>query len=694
MAPALPTGVKYCVLIVVGSLLGLVTPDVAIGERKKAIAPRGKQAELRRFGFQRGTGRRTRRVAATTVLTEHPSSLRLLRRQFRQVKRTLRSPGMRSKPDRQLKLLDGALMTPGKQVREFERLSLRKGLATGKMIDFEGKPMPPQVIPRYVEAIERAGMKPGIEGDRFLLLRLPGATEKSKGDRQLRRRVFQTLVETNLDRLVAGKGLPIDRLIVPQTKNLAQMLEVHTTYDRTASAAVAKAVRAGKIQPKKQAQILRQLKRVQVVPLVESADTVMNAHALVGDYLKQYQKRYGTRPRQVVVFVAGSDLNRQVGPVAAQLSREVMRSRLTKLQRSLSGQVDIIPWAGNGSGPMRSGVGRFPEMASRLHPGMTFTVQPDQVYDQKNLEATVKAMGDAAFRARPRALSAGREGKLVALGASFADIHARISLRNAVSTVRLANLIAPLKQRGRKSSTANLLYKKDGQLYLRSAQPQEKGGSGTYGRTLDISGYTRQLSGDYGTQRSALKRRQKTIDRLWPKGLSDPRAIKGAFARYVQGHALTTVCGLGLALDKARSALGAREVNRLRPMITFLVKNDGFVLTRDRSLVRLRIQVQNPGLSARQVDRRVKRYFTDISSLERYLRKPLESFISTKDRRRYESMSRRLYENPHFQRYMRGKDIRLDDWIKVVNDVLPLLGNPGWNRIGWLEAPPRESRMA
>ena len=653
----------------------------------------GKQAELRRFGFRRGTGRRTRRVAATTVLTEHPSSLRLLRRQFRQVKRSLRSPGLRSRPDRLLKLLDGAQMTPLKQVREFERLSLRQGLATGKMIDFEGKPMPPRVIPRYVEAIERAGMRPGIEGDRFLLLRLPGATEKSRGDRQLRRQVFQTLVETNLDRLVAGKDLPIDRLIVPQTKNLAQMLEVHTTYDRMASAAVAKAVRAGRIQPKKQDQILRRLKQVQVVPLVESADTVMNAHALVGDYLKQYQRRYGTRPRQVVVFVAGSDLNRQVGPVAAQLSRTVMRSRLAKLQRSLSNKVDIIPWVGIGSGPMRSGVGRFPDKASMLHPGMTFTVQPDQVYDQKNLEGTVKAMGKAALRARPRTLSAGQENKLVALGASFADIHARVSLRSAVSTVRLANLLAPLKQRGRKSSTANLLYKKDGRLYLRSVQPREKGGSGTYGRTLDISGYTQQLSNDHGPQRRALQRRQRTIDRLWPEGLSDPRAIKGAFARYLQGHALTTVSGLGLALNKARSTLGAREVNRLRPFITFLVQNDGFVLTRDRALVRQRIQVLNPGLSAPQVNRRVKRYFADIAALEQYLRKPLESFISTGDRRRYERMSRRLYKNTHFQKYMRGQDIRLDDWVKIIDNVLPVLGNPGWNRIGRLDAIHDGTRM-
>jgi hypothetical protein len=421
-----------------------------------------------------------------------------------------------------------------------------------------------------------------------------------------------------------------------------------------------------------------------VVPLVENADTVVNADRLVGEYLEAYRQRYGQAPRQMVVFVAGSDLNREVGPVAGQVCRTVMRSRLVELQRRYP-EVDLIQWAGIGSGPMRSGPGRFPEKLSMLHPGMTFTVQPDQI-DQPDLEETVKAMGRAALRTRPRQMSAEKERRLLAVGAAFADIHARLSLRSALSTVRLNNLLTPLQQRGRKASAATLIYEKDGQRYLRSVQPKEASAARgtTYGRTLDISGYAGLLDESFAPQKRAIERRQRAIDALWPAGLADPRAIGGAFARYLQGDALTTVAGLGHAIETAQAQLGKREVNRLRPLITFLVKNDGFVLTRDAALVRQRVQVLQPHLSTAQIERQVKWYFADLAALERFLGRPLESLISTADRTRYEAASRKLYSNPALVRYLQGNDIPLTDWRKIMESIVPLLSNPSWNRIGAL----------
>lgn len=639
-----------------------------------------KRAQLARHGFRRHT-KRTRRIAATTVLTEHPSSLRMLKVQLRQLTATLKKT--RGKPGRSATLLqqiERPLMTGDKQVREFRHQSLKAGLATAKMIDFEGKPMPPSVIPRYVAEIERAGLKPGLEGDRLLYLRLPGTAEKTPKDRALRREVFDRIVKTNLERALAGKPLPIDRLIVAQTQNLGQLLEVHTTYDRVAARAVVRAARQKGLSKGERRRVYDAVRRVQVVPLVETSASVMNADKLLSGYLAAYQKRYGKKPAHLVLFVAGSDLNRQVGPVAAQVARKVMRSRLGKLQAREPG-VDIVPWIGAGSGPMRSGPGRFPELLPKLHPGMTHTIQPDQL-DQKNVGAVLKAMGRGALRTRAPKLSAGREDSLVALGAAFADTHASISLRGSLATVRLANLLSPLKQRGRKASSSKVFVERGGQLFLRSVNTSEKKDASTYGRSLDISDYTAQISPKFSKQRRALERRQKSIDKLWPRGVSDTRAIKGAFARYVQGHALTTVSGLGRAIDKARKTMGGRELARLRPFITFLVKNDGFVLSRDRKLVRLRYSVTNPGLSKRQLDRAVTRYFRDVASLERFLGKSLEQLISKKDRTRYEQVSRRLYKNKAFVDYMRGKDLGMDAWVGIMKDLVPLLSNPSWNRIG------------
>jgi len=231
------------------ALLGLL-PGAVQASPPKQLDQRSQ--ELRRFDAKRVPRVKAARVAATTVLTEHPSSLRLMKVQLRQLRGVLaRNPA----PAELLHFLDRPLMGSAEQLREFRRLSLQKGVATAKMIDYEGKPMPTSVIPRYVRAVERAGMKAGIEGDRFLLLRLPGAAEKSAKDQALRESVFRTVVETNLTRLLAGKALPIDRLIVPDTKSVDQLMEVHATYDRIATEVVDRAVasrripRAGRARP-------------------------------------------------------------------------------------------------------------------------------------------------------------------------------------------------------------------------------------------------------------------------------------------------------------------------------------------------------------------------------------------------------------------------------------------------------------
>jgi hypothetical protein len=382
----------------------------------------------------------------------------------------------------------------------------------------------------------------------------------------------------------------------------------------------------------------------------------------------------------MIVFVAGSDLNREIGPVAGQIARQVLRSRLARLQRRVAG-VDLIPWVGIGSGPMRSGLGHEPEQASALHPGMTFTVQPDQL-DQPNAARVIEGMWRAATSARPELLSPGDERSLIAVAALFADEHARTSLRSGLATIRLANLLGPLNQRGRKNSTAKLLYERDGVLMLRSARPAEATDGTVYGRSLDVAGMTRLVPKEREAQRRALQKRQRTIEKIWPRGLADPRAIAGAFARYVGGEALTTVAGLGRALSRARAVFGRSAVERLRPFVTFLVRNDGFTLTRDRELVRRRISVLSPELAPPQVERRLRRYFDDIAALEAFLGVRLEQLISKADRARYERAARRLLANPRFVDYMKGQDVPIGDWLEIIDHVIPLLSNPSWNRIG------------
>jgi phosphoenolpyruvate carboxylase len=619
------------------------------------------------------------RGAATIVMTDHPSSIALAMDQYRDVKQAM---GRMPAKDL-LQFLRKPFVSPDQQVEEFVSVSLKQGLATGKMIDYEGRdPAPPDLIPRHVAAIENAGMRAGIDGDRLLLVRLPGAGEKSEQDRARRSDIIATIAKTNLARVRNGKPLPVDRLIIPEAKSLDEMIEVHDSYDRASTQAVDEAIAQHALPAAQRDEVLRALRRIQVVPLVESSDAVVNLADLGDRYLSFYTQRFGAPPAHLILMAAGSDLNREIGPVAGQVARSIMRSRLQALQERHPG-VDIIQWSGIGSGPMRSGPGRFPEELSKLHPGSTFTVQPDQL-EQDNVGETLREMTKASAQASGHVMTPDDEKRLLAMGAAFANVHGRLSIRSSLATVRLNNLLAPLNQRGRKSSGSNLLYEKDGEVYLRSAQPNEANDGKSYGRTLDLTGYADQLE-EESVQKHDMMRWQKAIDTHWPRGLSDPRAIGGSFARYIQGEALTTVAGLGHAIEQAQARGGRREVNELRPFITFLVKNDGFVLTRDPDLVRRRTQLLHPQLSPEQVERQVHWYFEDIAKLEKFLGKRLEDVISHADRAHYEQTAAILYKNPTFQRYMSGGDIRLKEWTKIMDDLMPMLQNPSWNRLGSIE---------
>ncbi len=511
----------------------------------------------------------------------------------------------------------------------------------------------------------------------MLMVRIPSASEKSPKDLALRDRIFENVVAANLKNKLAGAELAVDRMIVPETENLDQLLEVHERYDAATHKAIDALIAAGKLPEAQRAQLVASMSRIQVVPLVESAANVLSADKLAAAYLSAYKARYGATPRHMTLFVAGSDLNREIGPAAGHLLRTVLASRLTRLSTQFP-EVDFIPLVGIGSGPMRSGVGRFPSEGAVFHAGMTVTVQPDQL-DQPNHEEVLRVLTDNALHGQLAKLSPSEEKELVEAGALFADIHAKVTLRNALPSLRLANLLQPLNQRGRKPSGPNLVFEKDGALYLRSVHPEPVDAGG---RKLDVAGYEGALPDDAASEHALLKDRARTIEKIWPRGLSDTRAIPGSFARFVGGQGLTTVVGMGRALEALAGTHGAAVAERLRPYITFLVKNDGFVLTKDAVLVRLRLSVLHPELHAAQLDRRVSEYLADIAALERYLGKPVESFTSARDRSAYARLSRRLFDNAALRKYLSGEDLRLDEWRRVMDDVVKLLGHHGWNRVG------------
>src|ERR1700761_1918501 len=98
--------------------------------------------------------------------------------------------------------------------------------------------MDPDTILEHSHALAKSGMVSGIEGARMLMVRIPSASEKSPKDLALRDRIFENVVAANLKSKLAGSELAVDRLIVPETENLDQLLEVHERYDAATHKAI------------------------------------------------------------------------------------------------------------------------------------------------------------------------------------------------------------------------------------------------------------------------------------------------------------------------------------------------------------------------------------------------------------------------------------------------------------------------
>ncbi len=157
----------------------------------------------------------------------------------------------------------------------------------------------------------------------------------------------------------------IVRLIEPQAKEgeagRAQIREINESYDE-AFAKVAQLYQQ-KDHLEEPAFVYHRgdailpLYPVQGVALLEDPQTIVEGTYWVEDYITYYQSRYGDTPPSVILFVAGSDLNRIAGPVAGELLRSVMISRMHRLQKKYP-KIQLMVWLGSGGGPIRSGPGR------------------------------------------------------------------------------------------------------------------------------------------------------------------------------------------------------------------------------------------------------------------------------------------------------------------------------------------------
>jgi len=244
-----------------------------------------------------------------------------------------------------------------------------------QMWDCEGKEVDNYVVKKLLTLYEPFFKERRLGRDLFLTLRVPNPT--------VERAEAKVLLETleSIPRSFDAAKLfyqdetpPIFEVILPMTASARCLDRVYRYYCDFVVGKQARPLGEGEITI---AEWIGQFKpeRINVIPLFETMEQMLEAHAITREYLQDKEVSYQR------VFLARSDPAMNYGLISAVLLNKIALWRLGQLENELG--IKLYPIIGVGSAPFRGNfkpttVGRVMEEYPSVH---TFTVQSAFKYD-------------------------------------------------------------------------------------------------------------------------------------------------------------------------------------------------------------------------------------------------------------------------------------------------------------------------
>lgn len=264
-----------------------------------------------------------------------------------------------------------------------------------QMWDSEGKEIDDFVVRKLLTRYSYFFRDKRLGRDLFLTLRLPNPSV----ERDEAKVVVETLesIPRSMDvaRLFYGSDTPpIFEVILPMTTSTEELNRIYYFYRNFISGMQNQPISAGDITI---AQWIGQFspEKINVIPLFEDKEHMLNAHKIVSAYLKDKEVDY------LRVFLARSDPAMNYGMISAILCNKIALQRLRRLSETTG--IKIYPILGAGSPPFRGNltpytvddvIAEYPEVE-------TFTVQSAFKYDNP-VEDVIKAIKRLkSFERRP-----------------------------------------------------------------------------------------------------------------------------------------------------------------------------------------------------------------------------------------------------------------------------------------------------
>lgn len=254
-----------------------------------------------------------------------------------------------------------------------------------QMWDYEGKEVDNFVVKKLLVRYPSFFKEKVIGRDVFITLRVPNP-EIEKAESKLLLETLESIPRSfDIAELFYGQEIsPIFEVILPMTTSAKALDRIYRYYCDFVIGKQEKKLRddditikewIGKFKPEK----------INVIPLFEDMEHMLEAHNITREYLKDKEVEYQR------VFLARSDTAMNYGFISSLILNKIALQRLEKLSEEIG--VKIYPIIGLGSAPFRGNL--KPQTVERIikeYPSVsTFTIQSAFKYDNP-VEDVIKAI--------------------------------------------------------------------------------------------------------------------------------------------------------------------------------------------------------------------------------------------------------------------------------------------------------------
>ena len=207
--------------------------------------------------------------------------------------------------------------------------------------DWEGKLVDESVLERLLSEHFDYFKKNQIGRDIFLTFRLPNP--KVETEFRLGRAFMGILSAAQLAKQVGLHFPPLFEVILPMTGSAEEMIEIQEAFAEIAQL-------KHKLYNFKNGS----LKHIEVIPLFEQVEKVIDSDKILNNYVRLHEKKFGFTPSYIRPYVARSDPALNSGIVPTILAIKIALSRYLEFSRKTG--IELYPIIGTGSLPFRGGL--------------------------------------------------------------------------------------------------------------------------------------------------------------------------------------------------------------------------------------------------------------------------------------------------------------------------------------------------